>query len=162
VDSSKSPFRFRAVNSLDPERTLAIVLVRDFRAVVDSKMRRGQPLEAAAIGWRNRMRQIASLTSDLPPRRIHRLTYESLCSDPREELGKICRFLGVTFDENMLRRPSDDIHHIGGSPSKFDSAKTEIALDLGYLSRIDRRSLTQMRKIVGPEARRWGYEADPI
>jgi hypothetical protein len=162
VDSSKSPYRFRAVYELDPGRSVAIVLARDYRAVVDSKMKRGQSLEAAAIGWRQRMRQIATLTADLPRDQVLQLSYESLCRDPERELGAICRFLGVQSDSNMLQRPSGDVHHIGGSPSKFDNSRKAIALDLRYLSRIDRASRERMRRIVGEEAQRWGYGEEPV
>ena len=93
MDSSKSPFRFRAVHDLDPNKTRALILARDYRAVVHSKMKRGQSLEAAAIGWRQRMVQIDALTGDLPAARVYRLTYESLCNDPRGEIGRICDFL---------------------------------------------------------------------
>ncbi len=157
VDSSKSPFRFRVVNDLDPERSLAIVLARDYRAVVHSKMKRGLSLDAAANGWRQRMTQIATLTSDLPAARIHRLKYEQLCEDPRLELGRICDFLGLEFSERMLQRPTDDIHHIGGSPSKFDSSRVSIALDRSYEDRFQTDVLERLGELVGEVADDWGY-----
>ena len=161
VDSSKSPFRFRAIYDHDPDRSRAIVLARDYRAVVHSKMKRGLTLEAAAIGWRRRMMEIATLTRDLPESHVHRLKYESLCEDPRREIGRICAFLGLQFSENMLQRPSDDIHHIGGSPSKFDTSRAAITLDSSYKTVFDPPTLVRLCELVGDEADRWGY-ADPI
>ena len=157
VDSSKSPLRFRALNDRDPARTLAIVLVRDYRAVVHSKMKRGQSLEAAAKGWRTRMAQIEALTGDVPLSRVHVLRYEALCEQPKEELVRLCQFLNLEFSESMLQRSTNNVHHIGGSPSKFDSSRVSISLDRSYEERFRPDELAKIRKLVGRAAGRWGY-----
>lgn len=158
VDSSKSPFRFRAVFGLDPGRARAIVLARDFRAVVHSKMKRGEGLEAAARGWRLAMEQIGALTQDLPATVVHRLRYEDLCNQPRVELSRLCEFLGIPFQDGMLRRPDKaNLHHIGGSPSKFDESRHEIVLDRAYEGVFSPSDVDRMRLIIGNEARRWSY-----
>jgi hypothetical protein len=158
VDSSKSPFRFRAVHGADPGRARAIILARDFRAVVHSKMKRGETLESAARGWRAALEQIDALTADLPNGHVHRLTYETFCEDPRAELGRLCAFLGIPFQEAMLRRPEKGrLHHIGGSPSKFDEARGEIVLDRRYEGAFSGADVDRMRRIVGEVAERWRY-----
>ena len=157
IDSSKSPFRFRAVYDAQPTRTCALILARDYRAVVYSKMKRGHSLEAAAIGWRKKMTQIEALTGDLPPGRKYRLKYEDLCDNPAQELTRICAFLGLAFSPVMLARPTDDIHHIGGSPSKFDPSRTAISMDTAYQQAFDPRALATLRDLVGNVAERWGY-----
>ncbi len=158
IDSSKSPFRFRAVFGLDPERARAIVLARDFRAVVHSKMKRGESLEAAARGWRVAMEQIHALTQDLPGKHVHQLRYEDLCNQPRTELGRLCEFLGISFQDAMLRRPEKArLHHIGGSPSKFDESRHEIVLDRAYEGAFSPSDVDRIRRIVGDEAGRWSY-----
>jgi len=157
VDSSKTPYRFRDVNALDPQRTVAIVLSRDYRAVVHSKMKHGQTLEYAAMGWRLRMKQIRVLTGDLPESRIFRMSYESFCDAPTDELARFSRFLGIGFDSAMLRRASEDIHHIGGSPSKFDPGRKGILRDRSHESRFAPAELRQMQSLIGKEAGRWGY-----
>jgi len=158
VDSSKSPFRFRAIHGLDPGRTRAIVLARDFRAVVHSKMKRGESLESAARGWRVAMDQIAALTQDLSGDQVHRLRYESLCEQPQRELERLCGFLGIQFQETMLRRPGQGLlHHIGGSPSKFDESRSEIVLDRTYERAFSESDVDRMRRIIGGEAVRWSY-----
>jgi hypothetical protein len=157
VDSSKSPFRFRAVHDAQPGMTCAILLARDYRAVVHSKMKRGYSLEAAAIGWRNRMTQIEALTEDLPPGRMVRLRYEDLCEDPEKELARICRFLQLEFSPAMLTRPTDNIHHIGGSPSKFDPARVAISMDTAYRQAFEPATLARLRALVGDVAGKWAY-----
>jgi hypothetical protein len=154
VDSSKSPYRFRDVHALDPGRSLAIVLTRDCRAVVHSKVKRGQPLEAAALQWRRRMEQIDALTCDLPRRVVHTMTYEDFCERPEDELSRLCGFLGVDYAASMLERAGADLHHIGGSPSKFDGSRTRIALDRSYVDRFTPGELARIREIVGAPADR--------
>jgi hypothetical protein len=157
VDSSKSPLRFRAVHAARPLRTFAVVLSRDYRAVVHSKMKRGAKMDVAARGWRRKMRQIDVLTGDIPQEYVLHLSYEALCSDPQRELSRVCKFLSVDFHERMLQRPSDDVHHIGGSPSKFDAGRTRIELDHAYEGSFKDGELERLRTLVGNEAARWGY-----
>jgi hypothetical protein len=157
VDSSKSTFRFRAVYDEEPARTLAVVLARDYRAVVHSKMKRGVSLEAAAVGWRKKMREIDAATLDLTANSVHVLRYESLCEDPRRELNRLCAFLDIEFSDAMLQRPTNDVHHIGGSPSKFDASKTSIVLDRSYEKRFKHAELNRMRRLIGSTAEKWGY-----
>jgi hypothetical protein len=157
VDSSKSPYRFRAIHDARPAQVLGLILTRDYRAVVHSKMKRGQSLESAAIGWRNRMRQIAVLTDDLPRDRICCLRYEDLCQYPRREIERLCGFLGIAFTSAMLHRPTAGIHHIGGSPSKFDTTRTDIAIDDAHESAFTASELDHLASLVGNMADRWGY-----
>ena len=157
VDSSKSAFRYRALHEADPSRTLAIVLVRDYRAVVHSKIKHGNNLETAARGWRKKMRQIEALTRDVPASRKFQLRYESLCTNPEAELKRLCDFIGVDFSSSMLQRPSHDVHHIGGSPSKFDPQRTRISIDTSAQGAFQAAELKTMRRLVGPMAMRWGY-----
>jgi len=157
VDSSKSAYRFRDVYHLDSARTIAIALARDYRAVVHSKMKRGQSLQTAAVGWRRRMHQIQLLTSDLPQDRIFRLKYESFCENPSSELARLCKFIGIDFTEAMLQRATGSMHHIGGSPSKFDSRRVKISLDRAYEGQFAPDALKSMRELVGNVAEHWGY-----
>ncbi len=160
VDSSKSAFRFRAVYAMEPSRTKALVLVRDFRAVVHSKMKRGLSFEAAAIGWRRKMEEIEALTADLPPGVHYKLKYEELCQDPVRKLGEVCDFLGVRFVPAMLERPRQNVHHIGGSPSKFDDSKSRISLDRSFERHFEPQQVMELRRLIGPVAGRWGYGGD--
>jgi len=153
VDSSKSPYRFRDVYGLEPDRTLAVVLTRDYRAVVYSKVKRGQPLESAALEWRRKMEQIRALTSDLPARVVFPITYEEFCERPEKELSRLCRFLGIQYAASMLERGTGDLHHIGGSPSKFDGSRAQISLDRSYADKFSEAELERMRDIVGESGR---------
>jgi hypothetical protein len=154
IDSSKNAFRFRSIYDYDQSRIIPLVLVRDYRAVVHSKMKRGRPIQESTLGWASKMRQIAALTSDIPT--TIRVRYEDLCNNPRVELERIFAELGLPFSEDSLKRPAVS-HHIGGSPSKFDPAKRQIRLDDKYLSAFTDSELATMREIAGPIAIDFGY-----
>ncbi|MEX2123307.1 MAG: sulfotransferase [Woeseia sp.] len=157
IDSSKDPFRFRALYDFAPTRVLGIMLGRDYRGAVYSKMKRGRDLRHSIDGWVMRMRQMKVLTDGVQSRQLLQLRYEDLCRDPRSELGRICDFLSLDYSDSLLTRPSVDVHHLGGSPSKFDLDRKSIALDQSYLDAFNERDLATMREIAGDIATEWGY-----
>jgi len=157
VDSSKSALRFRFVYDSDPDRTRAIVLTRDVRAVVYSKMKRGRSLKSAAMGWKRKMRIIDSLTADLPNDHVHFLSYEALCKNPAFELARLCSFLDVEMCDTMLQRATNDVHHIGGSPSKFDKGRIAIAEDRSFEKNLHMHQADEIARLAGTVAKRWGY-----
>jgi hypothetical protein len=58
----------------------------------------------------------------------------------------------------MMTRPSLHVHHLGGSPSKFDPTRKSVSLDQSYLHFFADVDIERMRKIVGTLAADWGYE----
>jgi len=157
IDSSKSPFRFRMLYDDQPRRMCAIILGRDYRGTVHSKVKRGRDLETSVRTWARRMRQMNELTDDIPSNQWIRVRYEDLCDNPRDELTRICQFLQLEFSVEMLSRPSDNVHHLGGSPSKFDPARKKIKLDQSYLDAFTAEQLATMKEIAGDAAVDWGY-----
>lgn len=132
-------------------------MARDYRAVVHSKVRRGESLKSAAAGWNRAMGQIEALVADLPANAYVRMKYEDLCRAPALELRRVCAFLGLSFTEEMLERPTEGVHHIGGSPSKFDTQRTDIRLDASHEGAFSDEELARLRPIVEESARIWGY-----
>lgn len=158
IDSSKSPLRFRALYEYQPKRMIALILARDYRGTVYSKMKRGSDLRASASSWAARLTQIKQFTFDVPERQILRVRYEDLCIDPRKEMTRLCSFLNLDFSDDLLSRPTDNVHHLGGSPSKFDSKKKAIKLDESYVNAFSNEDLAIMKSLVGTVAREWGYD----
>jgi hypothetical protein len=103
------------------------------------------------------MREIDAMTRKLPSGVVYRLKYETFCDDPRRELRGICDFLGVEFQDGMLSRPRTGMHHIGGSPSKFDASMSAIVLDRSHEDRFTEAELAHLRRLVGDVATKWGY-----
>jgi hypothetical protein len=158
VDDSKSPFRFRTlVGSVD--RTVrAIVLCRDYRAVTHSLMRRGQTLNEAIGRWRESVTAIEEMLRDVPEQAVFRTTYESFCADPTGTLGAVHAFLGLTPHPPAESRSVAVLHHISGSPSKFDPGRSAIRFDDSYTTAFDDGQLAYLRNAAGPYALRWGYD----
>lgn len=155
VDSSKSAYRFQALHAAKPDSVVALVLVRDYRGTVYSKMKRGQGLENSARRWVRQMERIRKVTEGLPRQQLVHVRYEELCSDPQKELARLCRHLGLPFSEQMLTRPRS--HHLGGSPSKFDPGKMRIELDDAYTRAFCDKELAELEAIAGKTAAQWGY-----
>jgi hypothetical protein len=82
-----------------------IHLVRDGRACVASLTQVGwwqQGSHDAMASWTMADAELRRVGRRLPAGSYHRLRYEDLLTDPRAELGALCRFLGEEFDEAML------------------------------------------------------------
>jgi Sulfotransferase family len=93
-----------------------IVLTRDGRAVVNSRLRKRPEISARqqAAAWAKQMRDIEELASHWPGT-VHRLRYEELTSRPERTARALADFLGVTFDPWMLDPWSSDQHPLGGN-----------------------------------------------
>lgn len=157
VDSSKSAYRFRSLYDSYPEKLKAIVLQRDYRAVAYSQLKRGISIEDSARKWAQSAHSVETLSKNIPAEKFLRLRYEDLCERPEAELRRICSFLGIEFEDTMLSRPSDGIHDLGGSPSKFQSGRSEIRLDSEYLDVFSQTELDTMCRLAGPAAEQYGY-----
>ena len=73
----------------------------DFRTWKDD------PVSTAAWWWEFNVRQGRDAGGSLSPGLYYELRYEALVASPREECEKLCAFLGVPFDEAMLRFHED-------------------------------------------------------
>ena len=158
VDSSKSVERSWVLAKAAPRRNKIILLCRDFRAVIHSKSRRGQDVLESARSWAARVFAMEALAEDLNPTQLIRLRYEDLCASPDFQLRRLCDFIGIPFSQDMLTRPTDFTHQIGGSPSKLNPERREIRLDTSYLGAFNDEELAAIRDIVGSAAKIWGYD----
>jgi hypothetical protein len=95
-----------------------IVLTRDGRAVVNSRLRKRRRPKASAreltAAWVTQMRGIEELTSHWPGS-VHRVRYEELASRPEPTLRALADFLGVAFDPAMLDPWNSDQHPLGSN-----------------------------------------------
>jgi hypothetical protein len=61
------------------------------------------PVVTAALKWEWNVRLGREAGQPLGPGRYYELRYEALVSQPAEECARLCAFLGVPYDERMLR-----------------------------------------------------------
>jgi hypothetical protein len=80
-------------------------LIRDGRPVAASIVRMGWAGNTyfAARQWADTIREIQGLQAQVPSQRWFELHFEELVADPPRQLADLCSFLGVPFDEAMLR-----------------------------------------------------------
>jgi hypothetical protein len=157
VDSSKDPYRFLSLHCEQPERVKVILLARDYRGVVNSKMKRDMSLGKAIRTWNRRIRQMDEMANLLPAEDVFRVTYEELCLNTEAVMRRLCDFIGIDFTPGMLVRDSGSLHHLGGSPSKFDTSRKQVSIDTSYLEAFSPEQLEFMRSVAGRTAERWGY-----
>ncbi|MGH2684066.1 MAG: sulfotransferase [Actinomycetota bacterium] len=84
-----------------------VAIVRDGRACISSKVRRGGvDLKEACERWLFAMTLLDAIEASPAP--VHVVRYEDLVTAPAETLGAVCRFLGVDFDPVMLEATMSD------------------------------------------------------
>lgn len=158
LDSSKSPFRLRTLMDGDKEGIKVILLCRDYKGVINSKVKRGVGLLKAAYRWKWNVRQMDLFSRGLPGNDVLRIRYEDLCNDTNKVMNDILSFLELEFESDVLKRNTQRAHNLGGSPSKYNLESTAIKLDESYKSNINEEDLKRVRKIVKNEAKLWGYD----
>ena len=114
------------------------------------------PITTAALWWTWHVRAAREKSQTLEPNLYYELRYESLVSHPADECARLCGFLGLPYDEAMLRfheghtrtKPGLDAKHAwlpitpgirdwrSELPAKdlerFEAAAGELLDDLGY------------------------------
>ena len=90
------------LNSLFPEAKF-ILIVRDVRDIVISRQKKwGKNLLLGSSKWSQRMQRGLTNLQSLPKERYLILTYENLLKDLEGSLDKICTFLEVEYQQEML------------------------------------------------------------
>jgi Sulfotransferase family len=134
---------------------------------------REQPVIAAALFWDRRVRLGVESGRGLGDRHYHEMRYESLITRPAEESARLCEFLGVPYDDAMLRFHEGRERHQPGLSAKkawrpitpglrdwrsemgprdverFEAAAGELLEELGY-----RRAVARPRRDLVVLARR--------
>lgn len=158
IDSSKHYLEAVALYRAAPERTKIVLLVRDGRAVFYSGLKRGKPRREALSSWLlSNQRALPLLESQVAPSDVLRVSYEHLAADPERELRRICQFIGVAFDKQMLDFRSRVHHVLNGNDMRLaDSAA--IRVDTTWRERLTRDDLDYFERRAGVLNRALGYE----
>ncbi len=163
VDASKVPSHFLHLRLEGGESARPILLVRDGRAVVWSKMQRriqkGKDHNAAALTrqWLNVSRTLLALQGSVPGPEGGVVHYEELCKDPRGVLEGILAPLEVAVRTTDLRSVSAERHDLGGSPRFRESLPERIELDERWRTEMPEEVLATFERIGGRMNRRLGY-----
>ncbi len=94
---------------------------------------------------------------DVPETQVFRLTYEAMCQDMEGTMRRVYQFLGLTESTAPLSRTLAGLHHISGSPSKFDHERQTIRLDESWAGAFSKKQLEYLGLVAQPYAQLWGY-----
>lgn len=84
--------------------------------------------------------------------------YEDLCLDPEKELNKICNFIGIPFEQAMLKLNRYSNHITRGNPSAKFNAKYIKHPNMEYKDTLSRETLTIFNKKAGWLNNYFGYK----
>jgi hypothetical protein len=76
------------------------------------------PVSTTALWWERKVRLGQQGGESLPPDLYYEISYESLVHRPAEECAKLCAFLGVPYEEKMLRFHEGRTKHRPGLDAK--------------------------------------------
>lgn len=119
VDSSKKPdwisARAGELRSGGHEARL-IILTRDGRAVVNSRLRKYPGREPAGqiAEWMEQIEAAHALAGVFPGPVLY-LAYEELATDPEQTARRLANFVGAPYDPSMLAFSSREHHPLGGN-----------------------------------------------
>jgi hypothetical protein len=155
VDSSKDSNRLFYLRKFNLFEIKVIYLVRDGRGYVNSQKK---PLRLKALFrkdpnpvpvWKSSMQWVKyNIISFYVTRLLLKredwimIRYEDLARDPVRELKKVCSFIKVQYDKDMLNFSKKINHNIGGNRMRFEKNQ-EIKLDEAW-----KHDLTNQEKMV--------------
>jgi hypothetical protein len=123
VDVSKTLKKGPHLYLENPEQTRILHLTRDARSVCVSRMKY-MSVDRAAERWDHYHRLARRFTERwVAPEHRMLMRYEDLALNPEENLRKLCDWLEVEFDPQMLDFSKElPSHAAGGNPRRFDFA----------------------------------------
>ena len=159
VDSSKNPLRTRSLFFSHPDNLKVIHLVRDGRAVARSWVKAYGKFDYAGATrqWLYRDRAIRMAIRDIPESHRIRVRYEDLCRTPEIVLQRVCGFLGLKYEPEMISYLDGDRHDVHINLRPLDQ-QSEIRLDEGWKEEVTPRQLSQFARIAGRLNRLYGYD----
>jgi hypothetical protein len=144
VDLSKSRvYRHRA--SWDWDGNGFIFVVRDPRALLAARLREGGELEHELRRHRKWQRRFERLTRRMGKRAMT-MYYEDFVGRPADGVRAICSFVGIDFDEGMLRPTAKEHHFLHSSVSPYLKGSDQIVLDDRWRSELSSEQVARINR----------------
>jgi len=157
IDSSKL---FQRAYSLDKSGLIqpkVIHLVRDGRGVGYSYLKRGGSFQQAVFHWKKKNAEVRDwLVGERPPDNIT-IRYEDLCGQPVDVIRRICKFLDVDWEPQMMRFGQKVHHNVRGNTMRFLIKNSLIELDEDWKEKLKEDDLNLFEYLAGPFSRQLGY-----
>lgn len=153
VDLSKSLAWRMTRGTLSPwkrSKTGFIFLVRDSRAVVSSRPPPdGQGLQEVL---RQHKKWMLRLSRYVERKRQTSITvhYEDICTNPQQEMMRICEWLGVPYHDSMLDpyKPEVEHHLVHSSSTPYTRQTRTLKLDERWRTRIDTETQAKIEAVM--------------
>jgi hypothetical protein len=162
VDSSKEIYKAISVYLRDPGSTRIILLIRDGRGVLYSRLYSGVLTGESPISAIGKWRKYYSRALDLvqrwvDPSHVSYLRYEDLVAKPDETVTKLYPWLGVQADPLLSSQSKKLLHIAGGNDGTKARFKQGIQLDNRWLDGLNQQELDLFDRLAGRLNRRLGY-----
>jgi hypothetical protein len=130
--------------------------VRDVRAIVQSKSRRGLPrTDRVARSWVRTHANALRLASLVGEDRYFRFRWEDFCLYPEESLDRICHFLGAE-PTDLIARVNAQQHHVIGNRMRLNPVGS-IRSDESWRKAMTSQQLAMCERVAGRMNRQFGY-----
>lgn len=155
VDASKSWQRLYVLTFSESIDLKVIHLVRDGRGVVNS-YRRKYDLYKGMRKWMTHTLFSSIIRLQFRKSQWLQVHYESLCTEPKKKLRRICSFVGVDFNPYMLKYRQEKDVGISGNRMRQNS-DNEIILDERWKSELSKKEISMFNLLGGWLNRLCGY-----
>lgn len=151
VDLSKTR-AFRVTNKTFPKRTWKstdarfVLALRDPRGVAASALRRGDQLGKFLAKYEKWMKRYERLVKTKDEVLVVR--YESLCDHPEREIKRMCRFIGVEFEADMLKLADKSHHFIHSSASTYLRNVNQLKIDERWKDELSDKDIIQVEEVI--------------
>jgi hypothetical protein len=161
VDSSKSYLKGIALHLAAPDRVRLIMLTRDGRANLHSRLKAGVPRRQAIRNWLNFYRHALPLIEkNVSADNFLVVRYEELADCPERELRRICDFCNLDYEPTMINF-AGKVHHLpNGNDMRFRRDIT-IRVDSEWVQALAPADRVFFETMAGKVNRRLGYCPEP-
>ena len=158
VDSSKHYLDGYHLFKAAPDRVRLLVLTRDGRAVYNSGVKRGQDRSAALKAWSRPNSRVKTIVNNhLPNSAWLDVRYEALAQNPAQELSRICVFLDVDYEPEMLNFSHLENHVANGNRMRHKRV-SGISFDESWRTELSASDLSYFERRAGALNRSFGYQ----
>jgi hypothetical protein len=157
VDSSKDYLKAVKLYHSKPGKVKVIFLVRDGRGVFYSFLKRGFPKKESLNAWFNHNRRALKIIyRNIPIKDRLVVKYENLALQTIRELNRICFFLGLNYEKEMLNF-LDQSHHIANGNNMRFATSSYIKLDVEWKKNLTASDIEYFKRIAGAVNQKLGY-----
>lgn len=165
IFGDKTPSFFRMIpilNRLFPNARF-INLVRDGRDIYLSAKKMDparRNISVAALEWSHKVREASRALLGFSAERQITVRYEDLVSDPQTTLEKICNFLQVSFEPNMLGYWQNSDQFIGAHHSQLIFSPVSSSSVEKWKKELTEQEISRYQYIAGKILKEYDYEID--